>query len=111
MPNIKFFEVRDRATFIPVMAIKMSYDATNIKEEFLISRGGFGRDNPSVILIRLSDSQASHDPYEWTGSRTMHVAHLEISDKFDQLQSGELIDVEFILGEKKEKKKSEYYDR
>ena len=48
------------------------------------------------------------DPFEWgLNPRTMHVAHKHIVENFDYLESGSVVDVEFILRETKHPKESE----
>lgn len=103
----KVFEVRDRMTFLPVLAVKVgSEQPENSRAEvYLIDRAGFGR--PLVILIRLEGSRkAEYDPFAWS-DRTMHTAHLYIEDRFDELVSGDVVDVEYILQEKPTPKISE----
>jgi hypothetical protein len=121
----KAFEIRDRGTFIPVIAIKMvpaaNWPAGTREEEsiserveeterYLLRRAGYGFDEPCVMLVRMDANgqvrQASYDPYGW-GERTFPVAHNYIIDHFDELESGAVIDVEFLLGESKEPKQSE----
>ena len=118
---VKAIEIRDRRTFIPAIAIKMvpnmvavdrsEYDA----ERYLLRRAGYGPAldyPPCVVLCRMEasgvDRNATYDPYAWgQGTRTYLVAHEYIIEHFDQLESGAVVDVEFILGETKEPKKSE----
>jgi hypothetical protein len=98
----KVFEVRDRATCIPVLAIKMV--AHNpIEHTFLWSKGyPLGLDCiPSVIMMRLDDQRGSSDPYWWK-DRTHQVAHNYIYDNFDNIPNGGVVDVRVILGEEKE---------
>ncbi len=114
----KAFEIRDRATFIPVIAIQMTPSTDGPDEQkdaecFLLCRAGFSFESPSVILCRMesigTDRNASFNPYTW-GSRTYCVAHKYIIEHFDELESGAVIDVEFILGESKTCKVSERFD-
>lgn len=109
----KFFEIRDRHTYIG--AIAQSFDLTdfpkpdeNTAERYILSRGGFGGGR-YVILTKLSPAvEAQYDPFSWSGSpRTMPTAHQYIEQNWAALSSGEVIDVEFILGETTEKKTSE----
>ena len=44
-------------------------------------------------------------------SRTMQVAHLYIEEHFAKLNSGDVVDVEFIMGLTKQPKISERYDK
>jgi ribosomal protein S27AE len=103
----KLFELRDRATMVPVMATQL--EATNPAEEYLLRRSGYGRGETYIILTGLnSPDKSTYDPYDW-GNRTRLVAHeyLLKDGNFDRLPSGSVIDVEFILGERDKPKVSE----
>lgn len=102
----KLFEIRDKATFIPALALALSKrpDLSDA-ENYLLGRSGYGGDR-CVMLSRLNGGHIHCDPYNW-GDRTMHAAHLFIEENFDNLESGAVIDVEFILGETKAPKVSE----
>jgi hypothetical protein len=107
----KLFEVRDRATFIPVMAIHIDGNCTD-QEDWLLRRSGYGKseDRDYVYLIHLQTGEGQYDPYKWgCCSRTLHEAHRYITAHFDELQTGDVIDVEFILGESATKKTTERY--
>lgn len=108
----KTFEIRDAGTFIPVLAVKLIPGCE--ADRYLLSRAGYGRhpDDQAqyVLLCQISGGfgRCSSDPYEWGGiARTYAQAHAYISENFDRLASGEVIDVEFILGEKLTRKLSE----
>jgi hypothetical protein len=113
---VKAFEVRDKGTFIPVIAVKMiptQQGGRFEQERYLLSRAGYGKDpraNPIVVVCRMEaagvDRNATYDPYSW-GNRTMQTAHLHIQKHFDDMFSGDVIDVQFILGEAQEPKLSE----
>ena len=110
----KLFEIRDKATFIPVMATLMRPAVGDDEEFYLLRRAGFNIfERPqSVILCRLEcsgvDRNATYDPYSWGGgARTYQVAHQYIIDHFDELPSGAVVDVEYILQETKQPKQSE----
>jgi len=84
-------------------------------ERYLLARSGYGRNpelnpEPCVVLCRMEcagvDRNASYDSHAW-GGRTFPVAHNYIIENFDALNSGDVIDVEFILGETTTKKLSE----
>jgi len=103
----KLFEIRDRATFIPAIAVKIGgYQPENTEpERYLARRAGYGE--PCVLLTFLIGSRkAEYDPYAW-GDRTMKVAHHYIEEHFDELESGAVIDVEWCLGERPTPKVSE----
>lgn len=101
-------EIRDAGTTIAAMAIKMSA-ADSVERRFL-GHCGFPSDGSSVVLMKLSDQRATSDPYGWAdlgGARTMAVAHDYIIGHFDELESGVVIDVQVILGERKTPKAAE----
>lgn len=107
--TIKMFEVRDRATFIPVVAIQLGSD--NEAERWLLSRSGFGQSEEEqqqyLLLIRISDQECHYDPFYWKSRRTMREAHLYIRDNFEVLETGAVVDIEYILNESPERKVSE----
>jgi hypothetical protein len=104
---VKAIEIRDRATFIPAIAIKMS-EPKSKAEDYLLRRCGYALNNPAIILLRMDGNsrKAPSDPYDW-GDRTMLTTHIYIMDHFDEISNGEVIDVEYILGETPTPKQSE----
>lgn len=111
----KAFEIRDRGTFIPVLAVKMVPEDERGQEiepeRFLLARAGYNRDYTLCVVLCRMDANgsalcASYDPYSW-GGRSFPVAHQYILAHFDELESGAVVDVEFILGETKQPKQSE----
>lgn len=109
MANVitKLLEVRDRNTFIPVIATSMQSDDQH--QSYLLGRCGYGSalGDGAVLLARLAGrGPAACDIYDW-GDRTMRVAHEYIEREFSALKDGDVIDVEFILGETKAPKTSE----
>ena len=109
--QVKLFEVRDRATFIPVMAININLP-NNDDQRYLIRRAGYGIDQNYVVLIKIVTMECEYDPFKWPQAgivRTMPTAHKYIRDNFDTLNDGDVIDVEYILGETSECKISEKY--
>lgn len=97
--EVKLLEIRDRATFIPAMAIRVSGE-----DGWLMRRAGF--ESPMVYLVALATERACYDPYTW-GNRTMGNAHLWVEQHWYELNDGDVVDVEFILGETTTKKISE----
>ena len=82
------------------------------RERYLLRRAGYGFDDPCVMLCRMDANglvrQASYDPYGWDAEdRTFQASHLYITKHFDELESGDVVDVEFILKETTKPKKSE----
>jgi len=114
-------EVRDSMTFIPVVAMdtdpghrdvdRGGYHSAKYEERrWLLRRAGYSPDGSTIILVNLNDCRASNEPYGWNG-RTMTVAHEYIERNWGELQDGDVIDVEFILGETTVKKTSERFER
>lgn len=107
--TVKLFEVRDKLTFIPAIAIK--FDNATEAERYLIARAGYGgtKEHQECFVlfgkINVPD-RLRWDVYDWD-DRTMHNAHNYVRDNFDTLQSGTVIDVEFIRGETDSTKVSE----
>jgi len=86
-------------TFIPVLAVRICGDLN-----WLARRAGFRGDY--VLLTRLTANRTEYTPEAW-GGRTMPIAHQYIIDNWGDLEDKDLIDVEFILGEKTEPCESE----
>jgi hypothetical protein len=103
----KLFEIRDRGTCIPALAVQVGCPqwGNTPAENWLLERAGYGR--PMVILTFLEGSRnAEYDPFAWN-DRTMRTAHKYIEEHFDELESGAVICVEYILGERGTPKVSE----
>lgn len=107
--EIKMVEIRDRATCIPALAIRLG--PHNERERYLLARAGFGRkpedQSRYVVLSDLGGNKSSYDPFRWDTSRTMRVAHEHIIKCWDDIASGDVVDVEYILGEASQPKISE----
>src|SRR5262249_55810951 len=93
-------------------------DYVDDAEFFLLRRAGYAEHQirpsnypaptePYIILCKLVEVEAHYDPFDWPRNRTMTTAHRHIINHWDELTSGDVIDVEFILGETKEPKQSE----
>lgn len=98
----KLLEVRDAATFIPVLAVSISS-----ADGYLAQRAGFG--NRCIQLIHITSGRSAYDPYEWT-NRTMRHAHEFIESNWDEVNNEDVIDVQFILGETPSPKRSERFE-
>ena len=107
--EVKLFEVRDSATFIPAIAINMSTMHMPEVERYLAHRVGYGIDR--VILFgRAEDGKLSYDSSKHSKvCRTMKIAHDYVIEHWDNLPSGAVIDVQFISGETTELKTSERF--
>jgi len=102
--TFKVLEIRDEGTCIPVLAIRMKAD-NPVQSYYVHERSGYPEDGSSIMLMVLYNGEATNDPYEWDtsrlhmGGRTMPNAHHYVLEHFDELHDGDVIDVQFILGE------------
>ncbi len=111
----KLFEIRDRHTLIVVLATRL--EPNDAAEHYLFARSGYGEypsDQAEYVLVTQIDGGhgiATSDPFKWDYSaRSMRVAHHHILQQFDQLETGAVIDVEFILGETERPKVAQRLD-
>jgi|SRR6266576_688249 len=100
----KAFELRDSATFIPAVAIKL--EPENEAERYLMRRAGYSLHEPFVLLGKLDGGNFIYDEYDDPTS-TRRTALPYIREHFDELEPGQVICTEFIRGERAEPKKSE----
>lgn len=124
----KALELRDKGTFVAILCVDMNPPqypvasmeprdkeedhALTIAQRNLLRRVGYACDGrPNIIMTRLSgDGQATNDPYSWKGdTRTFPVAHAWIIEHWSELSDGDVVDVEYILGESTVKKTSERF--
>jgi len=104
---VKVLELRDAGTFIPVICIKPVPE--NEGQRYLLRRDGYSC-NPMdrlVIMINAQCRGAAYDPYDWRDARTKRTAHIYIQEKWEDLRDGDVIDVQFLLGETDKPKVSE----
>lgn len=135
MLHCKTFEVRDDGTFIPCFGIwcdprdLSTYTklggvvlepssiiddppVLNDADRYLLRRSGYGVDPPYCVIFGRLDSaceSAGYDTFAWRPryGRTMQLAHMYVTDHWSELESGAVIDVQFILGERTSPKFSE----
>lgn len=108
----KALELRDKCTFIAVLAVDMNPTPQNDRQYYLLRRCGYPCDGvPNVIVTRLdgNGTHAFNDCYQH-GDRTWRVAHEWIIDHWKELSDGDVVDVEFILGERDKPKLSERFE-
>lgn len=92
----KTFEVRDEGTHIPVMATRMF--SRNAHEQFNLERAGFSMELQGfIVMTNLTNLESRSDSIEWP-NRTLKTAHVYIAEYFDYLETGSVVDVEFVLG-------------
>jgi hypothetical protein len=102
--NTKMFEIRDAGTFIPVVCIEMQSGSS--QEDYLLRRLGFSHNNVLIQMVWISSGKTQYDYEKWN-DRTLLTAHKFIAENWSALESGDVIDVEFILGETSAAKPSE----
>lgn len=104
--NIKKFELRDRATYIPVIAIR-AFDYDGFKESWFFGSSGYRSGDVLLIPIQAPwlSSRCSEEQRGLNG-RTLKFAHDYIEKNWTDLEDGQVIDVEYILGEKDSPSKS-----
>lgn len=96
----KLFEIRDKGTCVPALAVRVSGEDGPI-----MRRAGFG--NPMVLLTMLAHPMTQWDPYAWPNGRTMRTVHLFIEEHWNGLVSDQVIDVRVLLGEATEPAEAE----
>lgn len=111
LTETKLLEIRDEGTFIPVLAIWLESETDSGR--YLLARAGYAENpSPAHIVIWQMDGgagRATSNAYKWA-SHTMNTAHLYIIKNWDEIETGEVIDVEFIRGETRVKKISERFN-
>lgn len=71
-----------------------------------MKRAGFWAGGYGIFLIHANDGRGHLEYQDW-GNRTMREAHAYIEREWKMLRDGDIIDVEFILGETDMPKESE----
>jgi hypothetical protein len=117
--KLKALELRDAGTFIPLLCVDMNPGRMGTPvygaQRYLLRRCGYACDgHPNILMTRLDGdgpdgARATNKAYEWGESvrRTFGVAHNYIIKHWHDLHDGDVVDVEWILGETKQKKISE----
>lgn len=102
----KLLEIRDVSTLIIALCVDMNPD--NECQRWGLRRYGYPCDaRPNIMITHATgERRASNDPYYW-GDRTWATAHHYIIEHWTELSDGDVVDVEFILGEKPTPKVSE----
>lgn len=97
--QIKFFEVRDHMTTIPMCAVAVEVPAGPSREHAILRRAGWNHER-GIYMFHLGQDgmKVCFDPYTW-GDRTRKTVHLYIKENWDNLVDGQLLDVRVILGE------------
>lgn len=80
-------------TFIPFLAIKL--DVANREESYLARSSGW---ITNFLFTRLSANELEV-ANRWHGERTLGTSCQYIMENWDELKNGQVIDVEYVLGE------------
>lgn len=107
---VKALEIRDEGTTMSMLAIKMVAD--NEAQRAILRHAGYGdRPEDYVILIHAHDIEGHYDPHRQPGAsngiRTRQMAHAHIKANFHALKDGDVVDVQYLLGEKPSPKTTE----
>lgn len=98
----KYFEIRDNSAFIPVVAVDLhpTTDNETIKpiEQALVSASAYNPITTILLTTLSSELRTEHDPSNWH-NRTLETAHHYILSYWEGLDSGQVINVEFIEGD------------
>lgn len=108
MIEAKILEVRDTATCIPIVAFVIHYDNLDthtsedgieraIRENKLRGHSGWHLDPLALHVCHLANGKCFCDAYDWN-NRTMRTAHLILERDWDNIHSGDMIDVSKELG-------------
>lgn len=102
MATVKIFEVRDKGTCLPVVAIRLTAD--DPQEAKLAQRCGYGdaEVQPEYVLVAplAGGAPLHYDVYaRLEPTRTLRTAHDYIIRHFAELRPGAVVDVQWILGE------------
>jgi hypothetical protein len=115
--EVKVLEIRDRSTYFAAVCVDMNPIAPMASESrggiaerierseaqrYHLRRLGYPCDGlPNIALFHLSCNGGPvwNDPFGWRDSRTYQTAHNYIIEHWRELKDGDVVDVEFILGE------------
>jgi hypothetical protein len=85
---------------VPVICIRPV--PVNEAQRYLLRRDGYSGkiDEECIIYINAQCRGVAYDCYDWPANpRTHRVAHDYIARNWHMLKDGDVVDVEFILGE------------
>lgn len=108
----KYLEVRDHSTNISAVAFRLN--PRTLADNKILGRSGYGvlphEQQQYIMLAQLcgGNGKITCDPYDWH-TRPMNIAHKFIINNWDFIESGDVIDARFILGETDEPCKSDTF--
>lgn len=101
----KYFEVRDCGTLIPVIATQLDHHNPIVRRAGF--NAGFGPSSQMHVIVTALASLKTYHAQGYIEGRTMSVAAHHIAAKWNDLTCGQVVDVEFILGESNAPKTSD----
>jgi hypothetical protein len=104
MTEVKFLEIRDDGTHVPCMATRVTITEDNYQ---MLRAGWTPKSDPPIYLTNLNTCETRYNEFGWSNHRTMGNAHRCLYEGWESFQSGDVIDVEFYLGETVTQKTSE----
>ena len=103
--EIKFVEVVDIATCIPCLLLKGNPSNMDNRQSWVWERGGWG-DTQGIYLLPIQSPELTrYDAYSYK-DRTFKTVLLHAQENWNTINDGDVIDVEFVLGEKSAPKES-----
>lgn len=128
----KLIELRDAATCISMIAIKMEpfkdnalnkypilwrdksgvVSTLHAREEWILQHAGYGTDSePLILYFRIDQpSQWRWSSRDWpSDDRTFSVTHRYLEEHWNEVQNCDVVDAQFILGETKIQKKTDQF--
>jgi len=116
MLEVKLIEIRDEGTMFSALCVNMNPVTIPLEgpEELIaetrhLRHCGYPCDGrPNIMMTHTSGNgtPATNDYYRWN-DRTFQNAHHHITENWDDLKTGDVVDVALILGEKSEPSKAE----
>lgn len=107
MPVTKLFEIRDIATKMTLVATQLGINH-NDAELSCAQWAGYGdteeEQRQHIIFYFPADKEGHSDIYHWYGNRTEFCSVAFVKSFFEDLRHGEVIDIEYLLGETDESK-------
>ena len=105
--KIKLFTITDVATEFKVGAIRLCPGGVKITEHMIqsvmLATCGLGFNGSyTCFMFNLNSGIGTYDPYRWSGlgyGRTHGIAHKYIEQHWNDLDTGDQINVEGIVGE------------
>ena len=94
----KFVAVMDRGTRLPLIASR--FHPESLEEAVMFSTHGFGVDPQEyTFFYSINTGTCSYDPYKMGDRYTLTPACVYIRDNWDEVESGSVVDAEYLRGE------------